>query len=77
MAQRDPVVEYQREGYDMFMGMLEAMKEETVSLLFNAQIQTQAPGPALGTSVSDMLAGAGLGEQLADDDPRITYSFPD
>ena len=28
MAQRDPLVEYQREGYDMFIGMLEGLKEE-------------------------------------------------
>ncbi len=77
MAQRDPVVEYQREGYDMFMGMLEGMKEETVQLLFNAQVQAQPAAPVLGTTVSDMLSGAGLGEQIADDDPRVTYSGPD
>jgi hypothetical protein len=28
MAQRDPLVEYQLEGYDMFVRMLEAVKEE-------------------------------------------------
>src|SRR6476619_7466101 len=41
--QRDPLVEYQREGYDMFMGMLDALKEESVGLLFNAQVQAAAP----------------------------------
>ena len=35
VAQQDPVVEYQREGYDMFTGMLDAMKEESVGFLFN------------------------------------------
>jgi preprotein translocase subunit SecA len=45
MAQRDPLVEYQREGYDMFMGMLDGLKEESVGLLFNAQVQA-APTPA-------------------------------
>ena len=45
MAQRDPLVEYQREGYDMFMGMLDGLKEESVGLLFNAQVQA-APAPA-------------------------------
>ncbi|OFJ51461.1 preprotein translocase subunit SecA, partial [Mycolicibacterium grossiae] len=39
MAQRDPLVEYQREGYDMFMAMLDGLKEESVGLLFNAQVQ--------------------------------------
>ncbi|WP_018180981.1 preprotein translocase subunit SecA [Jongsikchunia kroppenstedtii] len=43
MAQRDPVVEYQREGYDMFAGMLEGLKEETVGFLFNVQIDVQQP----------------------------------
>ena len=46
MAQRDPLVEYQREGYDMFMGMLDGLKEESVGLLFNAQVQA-APSPAV------------------------------
>jgi preprotein translocase subunit SecA len=45
MAQRDPLVEYQREGYDMFIGMLDGLKEESVGLLFNAQVQA-APPPA-------------------------------
>ena len=46
MAQRDPLVEYQREGYDMFMGMRDALKEEAVGLLFNAQVQAAAPAVA-------------------------------
>ncbi|WP_016883173.1 preprotein translocase subunit SecA, partial [Rhodococcus sp. DK17] len=37
MAQRDPLVEYQREGFDMFGGMLEGLKEESVGFLFNLQ----------------------------------------
>jgi preprotein translocase subunit SecA len=43
MAQRDPLIEYQREGYDMFSAMLEGIKEETVSYLFNAQVQPAQP----------------------------------
>ncbi|WP_219413125.1 preprotein translocase subunit SecA [Pseudonocardia nigra] len=39
MAQRDPLIEYQREGYDMFAAMLEGIKEETVGYLFNATVQ--------------------------------------
>ena len=39
MAQRDPLVEYQREGYDMFMGMLDGLKEESVGFLFNVQVE--------------------------------------
>ena len=39
MAQRDPLVEYQREGYDMFIGMLDGMKEESVGFLFNVTVE--------------------------------------
>ncbi|MBY4570178.1 preprotein translocase subunit SecA [Gordonia sihwensis] len=78
VAQRDPVAEYQREGYDMFQGMLEGMKEEAVTYIFNAQVETRAPAPALGTSVSDMLAGAAFGGDEAADgaEPAMTYSGP-
>src|SRR6202045_574703 len=41
MAQRDPLVEYQREGYDMFTGMLDGLKEESVGFLFNLQFEIQ------------------------------------
>ncbi|MBW0091283.1 preprotein translocase subunit SecA, partial [Pseudonocardia sp. KRD-188] len=43
MAQRDPVIEYQREGFDMFSAMLEGIKEETVGHLFNVKVQAPAP----------------------------------
>jgi preprotein translocase subunit SecA len=39
MAQRDPLVEYQREGYDMFTAMLEGIKEESVGYLFNLEVE--------------------------------------
>ena len=40
-GQRDPLVEYQREGYDMFGAMMEGIKEESVGNLFNLQVQVQ------------------------------------
>ncbi len=39
MAQRDPLVEYQREGFDMFQAMLDSLKEESVGFLYNLQVQ--------------------------------------
>jgi preprotein translocase subunit SecA len=45
-AQRDPLVEYQREGFDMFNQMLEGIKEEAVGFLFNLEVQVEeAPTP--------------------------------
>ena len=52
-AQRDPLVEYQREGFDMFNAMMDGIKEESVGNLFNLQVEVQenpiveeAAGPA-------------------------------
>ena len=42
MAQRDPLVEYQREGYGMFQQMMGAIREESVGFLFNLEVQVQA-----------------------------------
>ena len=42
MGQRDPLVEYQREGYQMYNSMIEAIKEETIQLLFHIDIDRVA-----------------------------------
>ena len=39
MAQRDPLVEYQREGFDLFTAMMDGIKEETVGYLFHVEVQ--------------------------------------
>jgi preprotein translocase subunit SecA len=65
-GQRDPLVEYQREGYDMFSAMMEGIKEESVGNLFNLQVQRQdspiveeaVPGGGFLSVVPD---GAGSG----------------
>ena len=44
VAQRDPLVEYQREGFDMFAAMLDAMKEESVGFLFNVTVEAVPAG---------------------------------
>ncbi len=43
MAQRDPLVEYQREGFDMFSAMMDGIKEESVGFLFNLEVQVEEP----------------------------------
>ena len=37
-SQRDPLVEYQREGFDMFTAMMNGIKEESVGFLFNLEV---------------------------------------
>ena len=45
MAQRDPLVEYQREGYNMFSQMMGAIKEESIGFLFNLDVQVEQAPP--------------------------------
>ena len=58
MAQRDPLVEYQREGYELFSAMMDGIKEELASLVFNVEVSIQGDG-------SDVVA-AGISEKPAD-----------
>jgi len=47
-GQASPLVEYQREGYDLFQDMLATIQEETVQILFRLQVESgerQAPAP--------------------------------
>jgi len=46
MAQRDPLVEYQKEGYDLFAAMMDAIKEELVGLLFHVDVNIEQEGGA-------------------------------
>jgi preprotein translocase subunit SecA len=45
-AQRDPVIEYQREAFDMFQTMLDGIKEDSVRFLMNAELKQKAEGGA-------------------------------
>jgi preprotein translocase subunit SecA len=40
-SQRDPLVEYQREGFDMFAAMMDGIKEESVGYVFNLEVQVE------------------------------------
>jgi preprotein translocase subunit SecA len=49
MAQRDPLVEYQREGFDLFAAMMDGIKEESVGFLFHVDVEVaQDPEPLAG-----------------------------
>jgi preprotein translocase subunit SecA len=74
MAQRDPLVEYQREGFDMFGAMMDGIKEESVGFLFNLEVQVEeptvpddaAPGDGSLPQLDESLLAAA--EQLVSDD---------
>jgi len=44
MAQRDPLVEYQREGYDLFAAMMDSIAEEMIGFLFHVEVNVQSDG---------------------------------
>jgi preprotein translocase subunit SecA len=45
IAQRDPLVEYQREGFAMFEGLLEGIKEDFVRYVFHLQVIREEKPP--------------------------------
>jgi preprotein translocase subunit SecA len=59
-GQRDPLIEYQREGYDMFTTMMDGIKEESVTSLFNLQVQVQQ-NPIMEEAGQQDLAAAAPG----------------
>jgi preprotein translocase subunit SecA len=76
MAQRDPLVEYQREGALLFDAMNDAIKEETVRHLFNVEVQVE---PAEGEEAVDGQPAAVLSAKALDQPQRpdhLTYSAP-
>jgi preprotein translocase subunit SecA len=79
-AQRDPLVEYQREGFDMFSQMLDGIKEEAVGFLFNLQVQVQEAPPPVETPVGVGAApieirAKGIGDGSRRQQP-LSYSAP-
>jgi preprotein translocase subunit SecA len=53
MAQRDPLVEYQREGGDMFNAMMESFTEEVVGYLYNLDVRVEPTSPKVGVVTQD------------------------
>ncbi|MGW0827328.1 preprotein translocase subunit SecA [Streptomyces sp. NPDC002845] len=42
---REPIIEYEREGFDMFTAMTDAIKEESVGFVFNLDTTSDGLGP--------------------------------
>jgi len=56
MAQRDPLVEYQREGFQLFQAMTDSIKEETVAYLYNLEVQVAPVEVHLSDGEGDVAA---------------------
>ncbi|BBE23343.1 protein translocase subunit SecA [Arthrobacter sp. MN05-02] len=57
MAQRDPLVEYQREGFILFQAMMESIREESIGYLFNLEVEVSAPAQ---TGIPGITDGRGV-----------------
>ena len=44
-GQKNPVVEYRIEGFEMFDAMVDAIREDTVRMLFTIKVQKEEPAP--------------------------------
>jgi preprotein translocase subunit SecA len=66
MAQRDPLVEYQREGGDMFNAMMEAFMEEVVGFVFHLEV-TAEDRPAVGVVTGGDGRAVRIGRSADDD----------
>ncbi|HEY0216420.1 MAG TPA: preprotein translocase subunit SecA, partial [Cellulomonas sp.] len=53
MAQRDPLIEYQREGFQLFQAMTASIKDEAVGFLFNIEVKVAEPAEAGATPAAD------------------------
>ena len=78
MAQRDPLVEYQREGYDLFSAMMDSIKEELVGLLFHVEVNVESDNgegapviAAPGLITPPAVQGEALRYTAADEDGSI------
>ena len=75
MAQRDPLVEYQREGFDMFNAMMDGIKEESVGYLFNLEVQVEQQVEEVPV-VSDAIADT-VPEQAKQDAVPVGVARPE
>jgi preprotein translocase subunit SecA len=70
MAQRDPLVEYQREGFALYQGMMASIKAESVGFLFNLDVQVN---DASGDPAHPSIAARGLEHEA---DQHLSYIAP-
>lgn len=73
-SQRDPLVEYQREGFDLFNAMMEGISEESVGFIFNVEVQIEEVGPAADADEAPQLSAKGLQSNVPQ---QLSYTGPD
>jgi preprotein translocase subunit SecA len=71
MAQRDPLVEYQREGFALYSSMMDGIKTESVGFLYNLEVQVQV---SEGDPSHPSIAAKGLDGVAAP--TQLSYTAP-
>jgi preprotein translocase subunit SecA len=72
MAQRDPLVEYQREGYELFAAMMDAIKEEIAGFLFNVEVTVESSEVQAKGIEAKPVSPIGLQYSAADESGNVT-----
>ena len=72
MAQRDPLVEYQREGYELFAAMMDAIKEEIAGFLFNVEVTVESSEVQAKGIEAKPVSPIGLQYSAADENGNAT-----
>jgi preprotein translocase subunit SecA len=74
MAQRDPLVEYQREGYELFAAMMDAIKEEIAGFLFNVEVTVESSEVQAKGIEAKPVSPIGLQYSASDENGNVTKS---
>ena len=68
-GQNDPVVEYKREGYEMFENMIDSIREEIVRRMFLVQVKPQAE--IKREKVAKVTSEGGAGDKTVKRQPQV------
>ncbi|MEO6471373.1 MAG: preprotein translocase subunit SecA [Aeromicrobium sp.] len=72
-SQRDPLVEYQREGFELFNAMMDAIQEESVGFLFNLEVQVEQDEAEATEESAPHISAKGLQHEKQ---TNLSYSSP-
>ena len=75
-AQRDPVVEYKREGSDMYDQMIALIREDTVRMMYTARVRVHGEEPKREQVARETGASGAEGEESVSNMPRKAIKKP-
>ena len=80
-GQKDPVIEYRYEGFDMFDAMVEAIREDTVRMMFTIKVEKKANNEVVAPEREQVAKpdapNAGLGDGTVAQPKRVAKKIGD